>query len=221
MSLEDHTPRSPKEQSSFSRMEAIVFMKFSKVVSAAALTITIGALAPSVFAQAPAGGAPAGGMPVTGTNGITNQAPSTGQPGTQAPASAAPVGAASSDYMANEGANAATNSSISGPAATNSETYARSLETQVERDLVAARAKGMNVAKAQHQKWLGSMALSKGDRPGAVRHFQRAEHELRAEGVSSNGVQANDSRTNLNANETSQDLNAVNMHSNRGANAAY
>jgi hypothetical protein len=71
------------------------------------------------------------------------------------------------------------------------------------------------------KKWLGSMALSKRDRPGAVRHFQRAEDELRAEGVSSNGVQANDPRTNLNANETSQDLNAVNMHSNRGANATY
>ena len=112
---------------------------------------------------------------------------------------------------------------MSGPAATNSESNARSLETQIERDLVAARAKGVNVAKAQHQKWLGSMALSKGDRPGAVRHFQRAEDELRAEGlrVSSNGMHANDSRTNLNANETSQDPNAVNMHSNRGANAAY
>jgi hypothetical protein len=197
-------------------------MKFSKVVSAAALTITIGALTPSVFAQAPAGGAPAGGMPVTGTNGI-NQAPSAGQPGTQAPASPAPIGAASSDYMANEGANGAKNSSMSGPAATNSDIYARSLETRVERDLVAARARGMNVAKAQHQKWLGSMALSKGDRPGAVRHFQRAEDELRTEGfrVSSNGVQANDAQSNLNANEISQDPNAVNMHANNGANAAF
>jgi hypothetical protein len=115
--------------------------------------------------------------------------------------------------MANEGTNAATNSLMSGPAATNSETYVRSLETQVERDLVAARAKGMNVAKAQHQKWLGSMALSTGDRPGAMRHFQHAEDELRAEGlrVSSNSLEANDSRRNLNANETSQHPNAVNM----------
>jgi hypothetical protein len=96
-----------------------------------------------VFAQAGAGGgAPTGGVPAAGSNqGITNQAPSTGQPGTQAPASAAPVGAASSDYMANEGANAATNSSMSEPAATNSETYARSLETQVERDLVGQRVR--------------------------------------------------------------------------------
>jgi hypothetical protein len=203
-----------------------LFMKFSKVATAAALTIAVGAIAPSVFAQGGApggGGAPAGGIPAAGTNGITNQAPYAGQPGTQAPASAAPIGAASSDYMANEGAHGAKNSSMSGPAAINSETYARSLETEVERDLVAARTKGINVAKAQHHKWLGSMALSKGDRPGAVRDFQRAENELRAEGfrVSGNGLQANDSRTNLNANETSQDPNAVNMHSNRGANAAY
>ena len=199
-------------------------MKLGKGVSAAALTIAIGAFAPSVFAQASAGGgAPAVGVPAAGNQGITNQPPSTGQPGTQAPASAAPVGAASSDYMANEGANAATNSSMSGPAATNSETYARLLETQVERELLTARAKGMNVAKAQHQKWLGSMALSKGDRPRAVQHFQQAENELSAENLraSSNNVQANDSRSNLNANETSQDPNAVNMHSNRGANAAY
>jgi hypothetical protein len=125
--------------------------------------------------------------------------------------------------MANEGTNGAKGSAIRGPAATDSETYARSLENRVERDIVAARAKGMNIATAQHHKWLGSMALSKGDRPGAVRHFQQAEDELRAEGlrVSRNGVQANDTRTNLNANATSQDPNAVNMHSNRGANAAY
>src|SRR5437660_12417659 len=88
--------------------------------------------------------------------------------------------------------------------------------------IVAARANGMNVAKAQHQKWLGSMALSKGDRPGAIRHFRLAENDLSAEGfrVSRNG-QYNKSRTNLNANETSQDPIAVNMNSNRGANSAY
>jgi len=172
-------------------------MKSSKLGSATALTIAINAFAPSVFAQAPGGGAPAGGMPAAGNSGIINQAPSAGQPGNQAPANAAPIGAASSDYMANEGANDAKHSSINGPAATKSETYARVFETQVERDLVAARAAGMNVDTAQHQKWLGSMALSKGNRRGAVQHFQRAEDELRAEGfqVSSNGAQANDSRT--------------------------
>jgi hypothetical protein len=75
------------------------------------------------------------------------------------------------------------------------------------------RVRRANVAKAQHQKWLGSMALSTGDRPGAVRHFQHAEDELRAEGlrVSSNSLEANDSRSDLTTNETSQDPNAVNL----------
>jgi hypothetical protein len=200
-------------------------MKISKVVTAAGMTIALGAFAPFVFAQAGAGGvgsATSGGVPVT-SGGITSQPPSAGQPGTEAPASAAPIGAASSDYMASEGANGAKTSSMSGPTATNSETHARRLETKVERDIVAARANGMNVAKAQHQKWLGSMALSKGDRPAAVRHFELAERDLRLEGsgISRNGEQYNRSRTNTNANETDQYTNAVNMHSNRGANTAY
>lgn len=155
-------------------------MQIRKVLTAAGLTIAMGAFAPCVFAQAGAGGvggAATGGVPVTSGSGntITGQAPSAGAPGTQAPASAAPVGSASSDYMAHEGANGPENSSMSGPAATNSETHARWLETKAERDIVAARSQGMNVAKAQHQKWLGSEALSKGDRPGAIRHFERAE----------------------------------------------
>ena len=48
-------------------------MKFSKVATAATLTIAIGAFAPSVFAQVGAGGA-ASGMPAAGSSGITNQA---------------------------------------------------------------------------------------------------------------------------------------------------
>ena len=198
-------------------------MKISKVVSAAGLAIAIGAFAPSVFAQAGAGGtsgaAPSGMSVPSGTGQNMGQAPSAGQPGTQAPASAAPVGSASSDYMANEGANGAQGSSMSGPAATNSETRARRLETKVQRDIVSARANGMNVARAEHHKWLGSMALSKGDRPGAIRHFELAERDLRTEGR--NGAQYNNSRTDLNANETSQNPNAVNMHPNRGANSSY
>ncbi|HJU09572.1 MAG TPA: hypothetical protein VJ728_01780, partial [Candidatus Binataceae bacterium] len=172
-----------------------------------------------------AGSGVSAGMPAAGGAGssMTGQPPATGQPGTQAPASAAPVGSASSDYMSHEGANGAEHSSISGPSAKNSETHARRLETKVERDIAAARADGVNVAKAQHQKWLGSTALSKGDRAGAMHHFKLAERDLRAEGyrMSRNNVQYNDTRTNLNANETSQTPNAANMHSNRGTNAAY
>ncbi|HJU12632.1 MAG TPA: hypothetical protein VJ728_17235 [Candidatus Binataceae bacterium] len=194
-------------------------MKISKWVAAAGLTVAIGALAPSVFAQSGAGGASAG-MPATGSAGsITGQAPSAGQPGTQAPASAAPVGSASSDYMSNEGANAPASSSISGPAAQNKETRARWLETKVERDIVAARANGVNVAEAQHHKWLGSTALSKGDRAGAMRHFEIAERDLQRAGSRIGGT--NESSTNLHGNETSQNPNAAHMHSITGTNAAY
>jgi hypothetical protein len=201
-----------------------VSMKINRIVAAAGLTVALGAFAPSAFALGGAAGGAAAGVPAAGgsTSG-TNGAPSEGQPGTQAPASAAPIGSASSDYMSNEGANGPQNSSMTGPSAINSETEARRLETKAERDIVRARTDGLNVAKAQHQKWLGSIALSKGDRTGAVRHFELAEHDLRAEGfnLSRNGVQYNDSRTNLNANETSQPSDAANMHSNRGTNAAY
>jgi len=162
-------------------------MKISKILTAAGLTVAIGGFGPSVFAQAGggaggvAGGGAAAGAPAVAGSGanITHQVPSEGQPGTQ---SAAPGGSASSDYMSNDGANGPENSSMSGPSAQNEETRTRWLETKVERDIVAARADGVNVAKAQHQKWLGSAALSKGDRAGATRHFQRAERDLRAEG---------------------------------------
>lgn len=194
-------------------------MKISKIVASAGLSLAISGFAPCVFAQAPGGaGAPAAGMP---GGGVMQQAPAEGRPGTQAPASAAPIGSASSDYMSNEDANAPANSSIKGPSAQNQETRARWWETKVQRDIVAARNNGTNVSKAQHQKWLGSEALSKGDQHGAIRHFELAERDLR-EGysVSRNSVQYNRDN-NLHANETDQPSNAVNMHSNRGANAAY
>jgi hypothetical protein len=199
-------------------------VKISKLVAAAGLTVAIGGFAPCVFAQTGAGGASGGGVsagvPAAGGAGgsITSQAPSAGQPGTQAPASAAPVGSASSDYMSNEGANAAANSSISGPAAQNQETRTRWFEAKVERDIVAARANGINVAKAQHEKWLGSTALSKGDRAGAMGHFETAQRDLQTQGFRSS---PNESSTNLHGNETSQNSNAADMHSNRGTSAAY
>jgi hypothetical protein len=206
-------------------------MKLTKTITAAGLTIALGAFAPCVFAAGGAGAAGGGGAPAAGVPGgnTTGSAPAAGQPGTEAPASAAPVGAASSDYMSHEGANASANSSISGPSAQNSETRARWLETKVERDVVAARAKGVNVAKAQHQKWLGSEALSKGDRANAMRHFRIAERDLGDEGfqVSRNSqmnrtsVNENSTSTNTNANDTSQNPSAANMHSNQGTNSSY
>jgi hypothetical protein len=199
-------------------------MKISKIIAAAGLTVAVGAFAPSAFAQV--GGA--AGVPAVGGTNITGQAPSAGQPGTQAPASAAPVGSAQSDYMSSESPNAPQNSSISGPSATNKETRARWLETKVERDIVSARSNGVNVGKAAHQKWLGSVALSKGDRVDAIQHFNRAERDLRAAGFNvSNAAGSNVSRpnnlprSNLHGNETSQELNGADMNSNRGTNAAY
>jgi hypothetical protein len=123
--------------------------------------------------------------------------------------------------MSSESANGPQNLSVSGPSAQNEETQARRLETKVERDIGAARSTGVNVAKAAHQKWLGSAALSKGDRADALRHFNLAERDLRAAGysMSRNGVQYGDSHTNLNPNESSQPSNAADMHSNRGTNA--
>jgi hypothetical protein len=102
--------------------------------------------------------------------------------------------------MSSESANGLQNSSVNGPSAQNEETQARRLETKVEREIGAERSNGINVAKAVHQKWLGSTALSKGDRTDALRHFNLAERDLRAAGyrMSRNGVQCGGSHTNLN-----------------------
>jgi hypothetical protein len=203
----------------------VVFMKIGKTLTAAGLTVAIGAFAPSVFAFGAGGvGSGAPGMPATSSGqSVTQETPAEGQPGTQAPASASPIGSASSDYMSNEGADGPADSSMSGPSSQYSETRARALETTVEREIVAARADGMDVASAEHQKWLGSTALSQGDRDGAMRHFDLAQNDLRAERfpVSGNNVQYNNSWTNLNANDTSQNASGSDMQPNRGTNDAY
>jgi hypothetical protein len=125
-----------------------------------------------LFAQA--GGA--GGVPSGQT--MTNQGSST-LGGMTSPA---PLGSGSADYMKSEGPNETRNSTMTGPSATNAEIQASQLETQVQRDIVAARARGLNVANAQHEKLVGSTALSKGNRANAMRHFEQAERELRAAG---------------------------------------
>src|SRR4051794_17530017 len=184
-------------------------MKISKITAAAGLSLALGAFAPPVFAQAGgAGGGGAtsgGGMPSTTGSGanVNNSSPSEGQPGTQAPSSAAPVGSSSSDYMSSESPSAAANSGPSGTSATNNETQLRSTEVGLERDITTARQNGKNVSKAQHQKWLGSMALAKGDRVSAQHHFQRAKHDLSAQGANSGTTSQDESRSNLHANETS------------------
>ena len=96
------------------------------------------------------------------------------------------------------------------------------MEVGLEREIASARARGENVAPAQRQKYLGSYALAKGDRANAIRHFKQTQIDLReAANMAGNGAQYNDSRVNLNADETDQTPNAVNMHSNRSARAVY
>jgi hypothetical protein len=67
------------------------------------------------------------------------------------------------------------------------------------------------------------MALAKGDRVNAMRHFNCAERDLTVEhiNINHNGAQYNGSGSDLHANETSQPLNAANMHPNNGTSAAY
>jgi hypothetical protein len=199
-------------------------MKFGKTVAAAGLAMTLGAFAPPLFAQSSGAGGGTSANSVSSTTNGNESAGNTGQdtagqPGTQAPASAAPLGSSSSDYMSSEGPDAAANSGPSGRMATNSEKQLRSKEVALERDIVRARANGANVSKAQHQKWLGSMALAKGDRVSAMRHFSHAEQDLTRE--RNNGAPSNESRGDAHANQTNQPSNAANMHSNNGTNAAY
>jgi hypothetical protein len=155
-------------------------MNLKALASIGSLAIAFGVLSPPVFAQ---------GAPAAGTGNITNSAPATGQPGTEPSSSAAPGGSASSDYMSHAGRNAAANSPPSGPRGTSDETTARRREVEVQRDIVAARSHGYDVVKAQHEKVLGSIALSKGDRTGAMSHFSSALQDLNAKGykISSNG----------------------------------
>jgi hypothetical protein len=201
-----------------------IIMEIKRVLAAAGLTVALGAFAPTVFAQVagfPSGGL--GGMPGagTGTQTFQSQSPALGEPGTEAPASAAPIGAASSDFMASE-RNAGGEPELTLSSAIQDETRARDMEVRLEREIVNARVRGENVALAQRQKYLGSYALAKGDRPNAIRHFKQTQIDLReAANMAENGVQYNDNRVNLNADETDQTPNAVNMHPNPSARTVY
>ena len=185
-------------------------MKRGKLIIAAGLTASVALFASPLFAQAPGG--------TMSSNPTLQSAPATGQPGTQAPASAAPLGAASSDAMANGGASAAT-TSMPSPKHTRSEEEVRGLEVKTGRDITAAQAQGKDVAKAQRERWLGSTALSKGDRRMASEHFRRAEKELRTAPMASSNTKAN--RTDSNAMTTDRNPNASNMNPNRGSHMAY
>src|SRR5581483_6509936 len=151
------------------------------------------------------------------------QAPSAGQPGTQAPASAAPIGASTSDWMSAEGASVAKHSSpMPGPQDTQLEKQLRLRETTLERDIVAYRAYSYNVQPAAWEKWLGSEALARGDRIDAAKHFQNAATYLRR--LSEAGpyaLRSDHSDSALHGSQTSEIMNASNMHSNRSSSSVY
>lgn len=185
-------------------------MKFTKLMAVTGMAASISLFAPPLFAQAPtAGGAGS-------SSAVQQGAPATGQPGTHAPASAAPLGAASSEAMTHGGSSAAS-AEMPSPKDIHSEKELRRMEVKTGRDIAAAQGQGKDVAKAQRQRWLGSVALSKGDRRMAWKHFNRAERELSTAPMAS----SNADRTDTNAMTTDRDPNASHMNPNRGSHMAY
>jgi hypothetical protein len=125
--------------------------------------------------------------------------------------------------MSSEGRRAAVNfgpaSALPGKSATQSEKQLRAREVALERDIMATRAQGTNVSQATHEKWLGSMALKKGDKIDAMQHFDRAAKHLALARAGDSSTSR--SRTSLHANETNQPDGATNMHSNRSSTSVY
>ena len=168
-------------------------------------------------------GISAGMLVANEISGIFGQAPSANQPETQAPASATPIGTSTSDWMSTEGGSIAEHSPLMpGPQDTELEKQLRTRETTLERDIVAYRAYSYNVQPAAWEKWLGSECLARGDRVDAAKHFQNAATDLRQ--LSEAGPYAfrsNHSDSTLHGNQTSEIMNAANMHSNSSSSSVY
>ena len=183
----------------------------------AGMVLSLALFTAPAFAQSAAGVGAAGAPGASGSGErMTDTSPSRGAPGTQAPASAAPVGSAESKWMAQEGRDAANRADV-GTNQTPREQRARSLQTATGREIALARAQGVPTAKAEHQRWLGSVALQKGDQIGAIRHFDRSRSELRQAGYAANEMNTN--MTSLRAKETSRTPGAVNTNPTRGETA--
>jgi hypothetical protein len=201
-------------------------MKFTRVLAAAGLALSVAAFAPPVFAQAGgAAGAPgSAGMPgansgVTGSAPEVQSAPSTGQPGTQASSSAAPIGSGESAWMSESGDRAAQNGSLPNPESTQAETQARRAEVGLQRQITAARAQGYNVHRAQHYKWLGSVSLAKGDHETAMKDFQKSYQALHQQGYASARKQNHEN--SFSPGWMSSNPNATNMHPNESSRTDY
>jgi hypothetical protein len=200
-------------------------MKVRTVLAAAGLSLTVASFSVPVFAQVGVGGGTVNaGVPAAGgSTGVFQQAPSAGRPGTQAPASAAPIGTSTSDWMSKEGHSIAEHSSpIPGPQDTQLEKQLRVQETTLERDIVAYRALGYSIQPAAWEKWLGSESLARGDRIDAAKHFQKAAMDLRQLAEAGQyALRSNHSYSTMHGNETSEIMNAANMHSNRTSSSVY
>ena len=161
-------------------------------IAIAGLTLSLALPTALVFAQVP--GAPSAGGPMTSV-------PSAGSPGSNAPPGAGPIGSAESKWMSH-GAERAAEQGMRSPEHTHLAREARSLQTQIGRDIASARAQGVDTGKARHQRWLGSVALQKGDDTGAIQHFRLAQKELRTSGYEARGINAES--TSLNGKEASR-----------------
>ena len=207
-----------------------VFAQVGGVGSAGGVASAVGGAPTGFGAAGVPGGLGVGGSVVSagtpvgnGISGIFGQAPSAGQPGTQAPASAAPIGTSTSDWMSAEGSNIAEHSSLMpGPQDTQAEKQLRMREKTLERAIVAYRAYSYNVQPAAWEKWLGSESLARGDRIDATKHFDNAAMDLRK--LSEAGpyaLRSDHSDSALHGNQTSETMNAANMHSNRSSSSVY
>ena len=148
---------------------------------------------------------PASGQSLPAIGTVTLSAPSEGVPGTNAPADAAPLSAATSAWMSNEPAvpsrsessplsvgavvadqvNTLRYGQSSGPSITSNqidaEAEVRQLGTRLGRDLLAARARGVNIGVAIEQQRLGEISLAKGYRNMAAAYFRNGEEALAQE----------------------------------------
>jgi hypothetical protein len=96
--------------------------------------------------------------------------------------------------------------------AIDAETNVRRLESNLRRDIVRARLKGVNIGAAERQQRLGEISLAKGESDMAASYFRKAEAALRTPA----GPLAS-----ANAYAASQDPSAANMNPDNRAITAY
>jgi hypothetical protein len=126
-------------------------MKLVTFLAGAGLALTVSALPPVAFAQAPAS-----------TAGTTSSSIS----------SSNPAGENNPNTSINASATASTDTGASNEAAPQDKAQ------QVKSDLDAAREQGKDVSTARHQYRLGMLDMKKGDNSKALQHFDEAENDI-------------------------------------------